>query len=106
MGLLGSSAIVETAIGLALVFFLGAGVCTAVVELVASLFSFRAKLLWRTVARWFGTVDDADARRAISKAASLLQGGVGASDEVATTTADAPPPADAPRPAETPAPTV
>ncbi|HEV7722350.1 MAG TPA: hypothetical protein VGO60_13750, partial [Iamia sp.] len=95
MDLLGSSAIVETAIGLALVFFLGAGVCTAVVELVASLFSFRAKLLWRTVARWFGTVDDADARRAISKACSLLQGGVGATDEVGT-----PPPPPPPPPAE------
>ena len=37
MDLLGSSAIVETAIGLGLVFFLAAGICTGVVEAVASL---------------------------------------------------------------------
>lgn len=58
MDLLGSSAIVETAIGLALVFFLAAGLVTAVVELVASLLGFRARLLWKTVDRWFAAEDD------------------------------------------------
>ncbi|HEX7134173.1 MAG TPA: hypothetical protein VF228_16470 [Iamia sp.] len=84
MNLLGSSALVETAIGLALVFFLAAGVCTAVVEAVAGLWSFRAKLLWRTVARWF-TTDDAiaDTRKGISRALSLLKTDVD-SDPTAT----------------------
>ncbi len=82
MSQLGSSAILETAIGLVLVFFLGAGVCTAVVEAVAGLGQFRAKLLWRTVARWFSTVDDADARGAVSRALSLVASPVGATDEV------------------------
>lgn len=81
MDLLGSSAIVETAIGLALVFFLGAGVCTAVVELVASLFAFRSKLLWRGVARWFSSgADLADTRRGLTKALSLLTGDVGTTE--------------------------
>lgn len=83
MGALGSSAIVETAIGLILVFFLGAGICTAIVEAVASLLSFRSRLLWRAVARWFSTADDGDERRAISQALSLATGPFGASDEAA-----------------------
>ena len=81
MGALGSSAIVETAIGLILVFFLGAGICTAIVEAVASLLSFRSRLLWRAVARWFSTADDGDERRAFSQALSLATGPFGASDE-------------------------
>lgn len=78
MDLLGSSAIVETAIGLGLVFFLAAGICTGVVEAVASLGSFRAKLLWRRVDGWFREDAEGDTAWGVTRALRLLRADPGA----------------------------
>lgn len=77
MGLFGSSAIVETAIGLVLVWFLAAGLSSAVVEAVANVFAFRAKHLWRSVDRWFAsaTATDGGAARQTSAGKAVALAG-------------------------------
>ncbi|HYI62650.1 MAG TPA: hypothetical protein VEW93_12695 [Acidimicrobiales bacterium] len=55
MDALGSSAVFETAIGVVVVWFLAATLCSAVVEGIAALGGFRAKHLWQSVASWFST---------------------------------------------------
>jgi hypothetical protein len=51
-----TSPLIETALGLVFVWFLAATLCSGIVELVSSVFAFRASALWRTLGH---ALDDA-----------------------------------------------
>ena len=66
------SPILETAIGVVLVWFVVASLCAGIVELIGSVFGFRAKHLWRGLKRALG--DDAKGEGvALAEAARLTR---------------------------------
>ena len=63
-----ASPLIETAIGLVFLWFLAATLCSGVVELVSSMFSFRASSLWRTLDQALGKPAKAPNVAAVSAA--------------------------------------